>query len=140
MNVTNAVLPIAAIVAGALAFDSGRETVVSLTTPPVIEGYGEYAEPVRAGEVALIHWRITKRTDCPGLTSRVWDGPGGFHLTETVQQTSLPKGTFDRKIETEIPTLAPAGELTLSIVGFFQCEGDGKTPFRLGPVNLTVVP
>lgn len=107
-------------------------------TPPAISGYAVYSEPVRAGEAVLIPWTITKRVDCPGASSRVWNGQGGFHLSEVQQSTSLPVGEDMRfDIQTHIPSLAPVGPLVLEIIGFYDCDDERKS-FTLGPVLLEV--
>lgn len=107
-------------------------------TPPAISGSAVYSEPVRAGETVLIPWTITKRVDCPGASSRVWNGRDGFQLSETQQSASLPVGEDMRfNIQTLIPTLSPSGPLTLEIIGYYECDGE-RRPFTLGPVLLEV--
>jgi len=141
MIASNIVGPVFAGVALLAAFTSSVETVNELTTPSIIEGAGVVAGPVQAGGVTLVTWSITKRTDCPGLTSRVWHGEGGFQLTEQAQVTALVASEVPREyeIQTYIPELAPAGELMLEVTGYFDC-GDGKKPFTIGPVVMDVVP
>ena len=140
MITSNLVGPALAGVALFAAITSSLETYTKVTTPPLIEGAGVVAEPVRAGEKTLVTWAITKRTDCPGLTSRVWHGERGFQLTEMAQVTALDMSEAPREyvIQTYIPELAPPGELRLDIEGFFDC-GDGKEPFSVGPVVMQVV-
>lgn len=106
--------------------------------PDPITGFASYSEPVRAGEIVLVDWEIEKRTDCPGETSRIWQGQQNFHLTEPQQITSLPKGKISPSIQTKIPELAPSGELLLFIGGYYQCTGSARVSFRLGPVEFKV--
>lgn len=140
MITSNLVGPALAGVALFAALTSSLETYTELTTPPLIEGTGVVVDPVRAGEKTLVTWAIVKRTECPGLTSRVWHGEGGFQLAEMAQVTALEMSDVPREyeIETYIPELAPPGELRLDIDGFFDC-GKGKEPFTIGPVIMEVV-
>jgi hypothetical protein len=117
---------------------AGALEVADIALPPPISGGASYSEPVVPGEIVLVPWAITKRTECPGETSRVWDGQGNFHLTEPKQATALPAGTITPNIQTKVPEMAPAGGLQLRIVGFFQCEGERRQDFALGPVTFTV--
>lgn len=130
---------IVAPVGGAL-MAYGAWTATDILLPPMIEGSGQYeAGPVAPGDVVLVSWTLTKRTECPGLTSREWRGGAGFYLVEPVQVTALPVGDdMRRDIQTKIPELAPAGPLNLHITGQFQCEGKAPQPFDLGPVGFVV--
>jgi len=128
----------AAIAAGAITFVAAY-TASDALLPPPIEGVGRYESPVRAGEAVLVEWDLVKRTDCPGFTSRVWDGERNYHLTEPAQRTTLPAHSIERRIETKIPELVPVGELRLTIVGVYQCAGGRKQAFTLGPVSFEVV-
>jgi hypothetical protein len=128
----------AALLTGLAAVVSGRDAVVSVLTPPLIEGAGAVESPVRPGENVLVTWSIDKRTDCPGLTSRVWHGEEGFQLTEPVQITALPKGQAIYHIQTLVPTMAPPGHLTLKIKGHFECPGAAPVAFALAPVHMEV--
>lgn len=140
MIASNIVGPTLAGAALFAAITSSLETYSKLTTPPLIEGAGVVSGPVMAGERTLVTWTITKRTDCPGLTSRVWHGEGGFQLTEQTQVTALDMSDIPREyaIQTYIPELAPPGELRLNVRGFFDCGGE-KEPFSIGPVIIEVV-
>ena len=140
MITSNIAGPVLAAVAMFAAAQSSLSAISELTTPPMIEGVGIVDGPVRAGEKHLVTWSIIKRTDCPGLTSRVWRGEGGFQLTEQAQVTALDVSEQPReyRIETYIPELAPPGELRLDIEGYFDC-GEGKRGFSIGPVVMQVV-
>lgn len=130
-----AYIPLALAVAAMLVIASAY---THLIRGPLIEGVGSVDGPVRAGEVALVHWVITKRTDCPGESSRVWSGADGFYLADPMRATGLPMGDLQRSIQTTIPSAAPSGPLTLTIRGRFDCLF-GAVPFRLAPVQMDVV-
>lgn len=135
-NITGPVLAAGALFAAAW---SGYSTVSELTTPAIVEGAGVVDGPVYAGENTLVTWLITKRVDCPGLTSRVWHGENGFQLTEQAQVTTLDVSEAkEYRIQTRVPDLAPPGDLRLDVEGFLDC-GDGKMGFSIGPVFMEVV-
>lgn len=138
MHLTNAAVAALALSAAGLAAMSSRDAVVTVMAPPLIEGHGSVSGPVHAGERVLVTWVIDKRTQCPGLTSRVWHGEGGFHLTEPVQITALPEGAGTYQIETAVPALAPPGHLRLKIKGHFECPGAAPVAFALEPVLMEV--
>ena len=133
------ILPLGAAIAVGVAALQGVETAHDVLTPPAIEGFGVYADPVSPGDEVLVDWTITKRVDCPGSTSRVWFGEGGFQLTEKVQRTVLPVSK-DRHyaIPTMIPTLAPHGKLDLYIDGEMKCPDEEAEHFKIGPVTFEV--
>lgn len=138
MIMTNLAGPALAVGAIMVAIYSGYETIDDITRPALIDGAGTVSDTVHAGEPTLVEWVITKRTDCPGVSSRVWFGDEGFQLTEKVQATSLPMAPAkEYKIQTLIPELAPEGDLFLRINGHFDCQGK-KIPFSLGPVVMHV--
>lgn len=138
MHLTNATAAVLALSAAGLAAVSSRDAVVTVMTPTMIEGRGSVSDPVQAGERVLVTWVIDKRTQCPGLTSRVWHGEGGFQLTEPVQIAALPEGSGTYQIETAVPALAPSGDLTLTIKGHFECPGAAPIAFALEPVVMEV--
>ncbi len=116
-----------------------KTTIPWLVPPPVlIEGVGTAPAEVRAGERYIFKWVIDKNTDCGGETSRAWFGASNFQLTEATQKTVLPRGRITPNIETDIPDLAPERDLSLYIVGHFDCR-DGRHEFKLGPVQTKVV-
>jgi len=124
----------------AIAGMTGVGTVVKVARKPMIEGVGNYDQPVKAGDVVPIEWTIIKRTDCGGELGRVWVGQDGFYLVEAMRQSALPASDAAREysIQTQVPILAPPGGLLLSIKGVYNCpRGDAK--FELGPVSLEVV-
>lgn len=99
-------------------------------------------QPVRPGQVVPVDWTLHKTTDCPGSSGRVWRGEDGFYLSEALRATGLPQTDYAMTyhIQTKIPDLAPAGQLSLWIVGGYDCGGIfGSTDFRLGPVTMEVV-
>jgi hypothetical protein len=115
--------------------------VLASATPPPIEGVGFGPDTVTAGEVVLVRWQITKRTDCPGENARVWAGAHDFSLHEPLGPTTLPAtGKLEvYPVQTKIPQSAPAGTLRLSVRGFYQCPGTERIEFSLGPVTMEVV-
>jgi len=119
---------------------TGVELVVDHLTPPPVEGKGYYSEPVRAGETVSIKWVITKRTDCNGLSSRVWEGEDNFSMVEAMRVATLPKGTGVYYIPTRIPEETPAGEVRLKIKGYYDCDVKNQEDewFILGPVVMVV--
>ncbi len=130
---------------GAAAFSigmaavSGFGTAVKFTKLPAIEGTASRVSPVRAGDVVTLEWTILKRTDCPGSFSRAWSGEDGFRMVEPARGSALPR-TIEAKvyrIPTEIPHMAPAGNLELFINGVYDCPS-GAEHYSLGPVNLIV--
>lgn len=118
---------------------NGLDLVKEHISKPLVEGWAVRMTPVTAGDVELLEWVIIKRTDCPGVTGRVWNGEDGFYMVEPLRKTALPmneeKQTY--RISTEIPSLAPAGYLQLTIKGHYDCGGD-VTEYTLGPVELIV--
>jgi hypothetical protein len=125
----------------ALALGSGAEVVSVLTTPaPITATARVIPYQSAAGDVVTLTWDIQKNVDCPGYSARVWDGESGFHMSEAVRPTSLPKGQGIYKIPTEIPAMAPVGILTLRIVGHFDCPSATRSHFVIGPVNLEIKP
>lgn len=139
------IMPIAfmlLVVQGATASYQGVKVYKDYSTPPGISGTGLPRGEVRAGDTTIIHWTLVKTTDCEGTASRVWRGEDGFYVVEPRKITALPTNPnpVDYSIETTIPELAPAGDLTLEIIGSYNC-GDllGERNFSLGPVHITVV-
>lgn len=133
------IIPAAFLSLANMSAEIGGVAVDSLI-PPHIEGSGVYSAPVRPGEVAGVEWTLTKRTDCGGENWRVWDGAGGFHITEAARPTGLDKTDGPRRVvvPTQIPRGAPDGTLRLRVVGYYQCPGAARVPFELGPVIFTV--
>lgn len=140
MQIANAILPLAA----ALVLSDGAHGFISAyiekNSPPPIEGTAIAPEFVQAGETVLIDWEIIKRTDCPGVNTRVWQGSNGFYLSEPRGATTLPVTSAPKlySIQTAIPVLAPPGPLSLSIEGTYRCRHDGEHTFTLGPVVMEV--
>ena len=121
---------------------SGISAVSDHFRDPLIEGYGVYEGVVHPGELVPILWTITKRTTCDGVSGRVWDGEDRYKLTEAMRATIIPVGT-DMKVTvmTRIPETAPAGELRLSVKGYYDCRtvsSDKLSWFMLGPVVMVV--
>ena len=131
--------PVVALVSVAAATVSVVSVVQEAAKAPPIVGYAEYSLPVRADEVAMLKWNITKNTDCEGVLGRVWQGEDGFYLSEVQRASGLPEGDGTYFIPTEIPDGVPAGDLELSIKGFYQCDNNDPDYFTLGPVSLEVV-
>lgn len=128
----------AALAAGILVSAGLFETGEFLLPDP-ISGTGSVSGPVTAGEIAIVDWVISKSTDCPGVSSRVWFGEDGFQLTEPLQMTALPVGeNMQYAIQTDVPLMAPPGLLELHIIGKFECPGQAARAFDLGPVFMTV--
>ena len=132
--------PVLAVSATLTALVTGADVATDILSPPIIEGSGSYDAPVVAGTTEIVDWFITKRTDCPGYSSRVWTGQNGFFLSEPVQATAIPIGVArEYKIPTAFPSMAPAGKLDLMIKGHFECENQPRDHFTLGPVVFNVV-
>ena len=130
----------ATVVAGVNVTQDGAGLLVGALSPAPIEGGGVGPDRVVAGGTYLIDWSLIKRTACSGDNSRVWSGDGGFMLSEESKPTSLPSDGewHSYQIQTEIPSLAPAGDLALSVVGWYQCPGADRQHFTLGPVIMRV--
>lgn len=113
---------------------------LSATTPPPIEGSGVVQGTPIPGSPVLVEWSIVKRTDCPGKNSRVWDGQNGFHLTEELRATGLPTSEERRlyEIQTAVPAMAPPGDMTLTIRGYYLCPGASEVWFKMGPVEMEI--
>lgn len=136
----NAFIPVVAAASLLSAGWSGLDLYTEKTTLPIIEGHATRVSPVRAGHDIRLEWNITKRTDCKGVASRVWVGESGFRMTEPQRYASLPKTDTVAKyrFQTRIPNLAPVGELTLNIMGYYDCP-KGRKYWSLDPVVLNVV-
>lgn len=121
-------------------FIGGATVAIEKLTPPPIEGYATTQEKVWPGGTVWVKWKIVKRTDCPGVNSRVWRGENGFEITEESKPTELPVSIDWRAydIVTEIPKLAPPGHLALTIEGEYRCPGADAVEFSLGPVLMEV--
>lgn len=140
---TNLSLIVGAALSAAFALADGVQTIAYVMNRGMIDGEGSYTGPhVAPSDEVVVGWDIRKTTDCPGWNSRVWTGADGFHVTEAKMPTTLPASSEWRsyQIPTTIPELAPAGELTLEIVGAYQCGKGEEHPFRLGPVAFVVEP
>lgn len=111
-------------------------------TPPAVEGSAVVSEPVRPGQVITVPWLITKRVQCPGVSGRVWSGEKGFSMTEPLRPSSLPAlgRPVTHNIQTQIPELAPAGPLVLNVAGYFDCPGNTRLWWEIGPVTMVVAP
>ena len=118
---------------------NGVDLVKVHISQPVIEGWSVRMTPVTAGDVELLEWNITKRTSCHGVAGRVWNGEDGFYMVEPMRKTALPMNEEEQtyRIPTEIPRLAPEGDLQLSIKGHYDCDGE-MFEYSLGPVELIV--
>lgn len=138
-------LPAAAVllmVQGASTGFEAVKTYKSYNTPLAIAGTGVVHTPVIAGHDVMVHWTLQKFVDCPGTSSRVWRGEGGFYNIESKNTTALPldPNPTTYQIPTHVPFMAPIGSLTLEIVGSYDC-GDilGNREFTLGPVHINVI-
>ena len=111
-------------------------------TPPAIEGSAVVVSPVRPGQVITVPWLITKRVQCQGVSGRVWSGEKGFSMTEPLRPSSLPAlgRPVTHNIQTQIPELAPAGTLVLKVAGYFDCPGNTRLWWEIGPVTMVVAP
>ena len=131
----------AAIALTSLSFAalSGIDTAAKYVQPMAVEGYAVRSGPVHPGETITLEWHIIKRVDCPGEFSRVWVGSNGFRVVEAERHSSIPMSEAETvyRIPTEIPTLAPVGNIELYIEGVYNCP-DGPRHYSLGPVNLIV--
>lgn len=133
-------LPVLAVSATLTALVTGADVTRDILSPPLIEGSGRYDATAVAGSTDIVNWVITKRTDCPGYASRVWTGQDGFFLSEPAQATAIPIGVArEYHIQTAFPSMAPAGKLELAIKGHFECEGQPREYFSLGPVVFEVI-
>jgi len=139
MAIQNYIGALATSVAFFAASMSGVELASELLSEPLIEGYGTYDKTVRAGETIDIEWVITKRTDCSGVSGRVWRGQHGFYMAEAMRPTGLKSGEEMRiTIPTTVPEQAPIGELQLQVKGFYNCTLNRHDWFLLSPVLLVV--
>lgn len=139
MLINNLVGAVTASLALITASVSGYGVVKDYVSDPAIEGYGVYDKPVRAGETVPIEWHISKRTDCGGNSSRVWDGSEGFHMVEGYRTTTIPIGEDQHHIIlTRVPDETPSGEVQLRVKGFYNCGGTDHEWFILGPVIMVV--
>lgn len=127
-----------AIAAVTFALGSGWIAAVDVLSPPLISGSGYVETKAKAGDDVMVNWVITKRTDCPGASSRIWSGEGGFHLSEVMQATSIPQNNDAQRyvVPTSVPEMAPDGKLTLKIKGYFDCQDKEREWFTLGPVVI----
>lgn len=129
------------VVQGASTGYQGVKVYKDYSTPAGISGTGASHADVRAGDETVIEWTLVKTTDCTGHASRVWRGEDGFYIVEPRKITALPMNhdPVVYSIETTIPELAPVGDLTLEILGSYNC-GDllGEREFSLGPVHINV--
>lgn len=141
MTVQDSAAAVAMVFSLSLAAVQGVDDFVARTFPPPIEGAGQVEGPVVAGDVAMVSWTITKRTECPGENWRVWSGEAGFSMSEPAGPTTLPTSIEPRtyRIPTQIPDQAPPGDLQLRIVGHYQCIGSPRVNWELGPVEFTVI-
>ena len=139
MNV-NFGAPVALLMSLALTGFESVQAIVLIATPPTITGRASYEPPVRAGDTVLVHWTISKRRECPGENARIWDGPDGYHLAEVQRPAALGKtdGAQEFSIPTRIPDTAPPGDLSMKIIGHFDCPNEPRENFTLGPVKFTV--
>ena len=136
----NLTLPILAVTSLFIGAYSSVDTAIDLNSPPAIEGWAIRVAPVVAGQNILVPWHIIKRTGCPGESSRVWNGEGGFYLVEASRKTALPMNEIETsyRIPTEVPMLAPEGDLLLRIDGYYDCPDRDRIEFSIGPVELKV--
>lgn len=117
---------------------AGADGIYQRVQPAIIEGRASVPGPVFPGELATVRWDVIKRANCPGQSSRVWSGEGGFAMAEALAPTSLPYGSGSYTIPTMIPQTAPEGALSLTISGFFECPHKPKEYFTLTPVVMQV--
>ncbi len=138
---TEHLIGIAGLAIATSLFSTATRVVVDIAVPPPIEGQGDAPDRVTAGSVVPIWWSITKRTECAGESARVWNGTDGFFLQEPLGPTNLPASTTPKvyTTPTHVPLYAPPGRLTVSIDGFYECPGQPKVYFTLGPVSMEVV-
>ena len=139
INVLDITIPIVSSAAMLVATGVNIDRAKDYLSLPLIEGWSVRMTPVTAGDVELLEWNITKRTSCPGVSSRVWNGEDGFYMVEPLRKTALPMNEEEQtyRIPTEIPRLAPEGDLQLSIKGHYDCDGE-MFEYSLGPVELIV--
>jgi len=110
--------------------------------PYPISGTGIGPDKVRAGETVQIEWTLMKTVDCGGTSSRAWRGANDYLLVEETRPTTIPVSDEAQhySIATDIPESAPAGQISLTVHGSYNC-GDilGSCEFTLGPVDMEVV-
>ena len=124
----------------ALAAINITQDVSEALTPPPIEGKGVVYETGHPGQNIMVEWTLVKRTECPGQAGRVWDGENNFHLAEVMRPTGI-SATYEEtvyNIPTDIPEMIPPGHAGLKIKGYYQCEGEKKQNFTLGPVDIII--
>lgn len=134
VNSFSALAAAGSISAALLAFADGAHSIFQA---PPIEGRAHVTSPVFPGEMVTVRWDIIKRSNCPGMTARGWQGENGFALSEPFQPTALPMGSGTYRIPTIIPQTAPAGDLQLTISGYFECQHK-RQKFELTPVVMQV--
>lgn len=140
MSWTDIALPAVTAVAFAVHGVDLADTFLSGSLPLPIEGVGAVREIAVPGETIIVDWIITKRTNCSGVSGRVWSSPDGFSMNEPVTPTSLPVTAEPRHYQ--IPTAVP-GEVTddsveLRIQGWYDCPNSPREYFTLGPVFMEV--
>jgi hypothetical protein len=120
-------------------FSIMQKTIYNLT-PPTMDGHGEVSSPVTPGENVLVAWTVTKRENCPGEYARVWEGHGGFSMSEELRPVYGPASFLPvvNRVQTQVPEKLPPGVATLTIRGYLLCKGREREDFTLGPVELEV--
>lgn len=138
MAYTNTILGFATMAMISLQGVELADLVIGDSLPPPIEGVGAVRGTVKAGETVTVDWIITKRTSCNGVSGRYWSTENGFSMNEPLKATALPVtlGPASYKIPTKIPSEVKGSEVTLEIIGWYECPNDDKEYFRLGPVVI----
>ncbi len=140
MNLDTVIAPVVAIASLVYA---GLSTVKATTAylAPAMSGYAQAPGAVRSGDIVPLTWTVTRRTDCPSVAARHWTGANGFVLTEPAGPATWPvaRAPTVTVMPTQVPALAPAGHLSLSVEGEYACPGQPPVQYRLGPVEMMVV-
>ena len=135
---THAVV-LSVIASAGLALNSTFDLTRAILTPPPIEAFAAYSDPVKAGSEIVLDWQVIKRVDCIGSSQRVWNGEDGYSKREPISPTTLPvTDTWQNfHVRTQIPDTAPVGYLRLTVEGIYDCP-EKRYSFILGPVVFRV--
>ena len=111
-----------------------------LLQPAPVQGSGFVRGSVYPGQDAQVNWAIIKQTDCAGESSRIWIGEGDFSMMEAVSPILASDSHGKKRFVSPVtvPEQAPKGALSMVMVGHYQCEGEVKQGFSLGPVEMIV--
>lgn len=140
MALLNTSLHISFVASIAVMIGGVAENYIQRNSPPLIEGVGYVQNPVNAGSEHVVHWAITKRTSCPGVIWRRWEGEDGFVQKEARAPATIKESPYTQfpNINVKVPAAAPVGKLDLFIDVEYNCATGDRFLFTLGPVEMIV--